>query len=36
MFGQDLEGDLAPEAGIAGPVDLAHAPGAEGCHNLEG
>ena len=31
---EDLEGDLAPETGVAGPVDLPHAPGAEGREDL--
>jgi len=32
--GQDLDRDLAAEAGVAGAVDLAHAPGAEGGEHL--
>ena len=34
LGGEDLDRDLAPEAGVAGPVDLAHAPGAEGRDHL--
>jgi hypothetical protein len=34
VLGEDLEGDLAAEAGVAGPVDFPHAPGAEGCEDL--
>ncbi len=34
IVGEDLEGDVAPEAGVAGPVDLPHTSGAEGCHDL--
>ena len=32
--GQDLEGDVAPEARVTRPVDLAHAAGAEGAQHL--
>jgi hypothetical protein len=32
--GQDLEGHRALEAGVAGPVDLAHASGPEGADDL--
>ena len=31
---QDLEGDLSAEAGVAGPVDLTHPPGADGGETL--
>ena len=32
--GQDLDGDVAPEAGAAGAVDLTHVPGPEGREDL--
>ncbi len=34
--GQHLDRDLAVELQVAGPVDLAHAAGAEGRDDLEG
>ena len=33
-LGQDLDGDVAAEAGVAGAVDLAHAAGPDGAHDL--
>ena len=36
MLGQDLDGDGAVEAGVAGFVDLAHAARAEGDVDLVG
>ena len=36
LRGQDLDRHLAPEAGVAGAVDLAHAPRSERPHDLVG
>jgi hypothetical protein len=32
--GDDLDRDVAPEAGVSGPVDLAHPPRPDGGHDL--
>jgi hypothetical protein len=34
LLGEDLEGDLAPEAGVVSPVHLSHTPGAQGREDL--
>src|SRR6185312_13050991 len=36
VAGQDLDGDLTPEAGIAGTIDLSHPAGTERRQNLVG
>ncbi len=36
VLGEDLEGDVALETGVAGAVNLAHPPGPEGAQDLVG